>query len=454
MAENSRNIENMDQVFQNVKDIKQGDIVKAKVYRINEDDTIILTLPNQREATMHKDHYTHEEIQDLKSVLKEGDVIQVKVIKIEKEDDNNNIYVSRLSLVENTIYQDLEKIKENQETITTKIKESRENGLVLVYKNTELFIPNKLIDNKIVSNKEEYIGKELEVLVIDVKKHQSKTTVICSRLPLIKKEKELQAKLREEARQKALDSINTGDILNVEVVKILKNSIEVSINEYLNGQVRISQISHQHITNLEDVVKVGEKHKALVLEKQGKRIDLSIKALVKTPFELYVEENKEGSIVEAVIEKKLEKGYIVKLAENIQSFLSTYELVYNLRQISQLVLNPGDKVMVKILKVDLDEKKIYISKKQVEKNPWDNVNLSQGDEIEAVVVRKQANGSGLDVEFEKIPGFISKRDLKKPLEEYQTGEKILAFVFRVNPTKWDLVLTQRPITKKVVETQE
>lgn len=454
MAENSREVK-MNDVNDSVKTIRQGEVVEAEVFMVTDNDSIILTLPNHREATMHKDHYTYDQDIKLKDVVKVGDKLLVKVIKIEKEDDNNNIYVSRLPLIGNTIYQDLEKIKEEEKTIVTKIKEARENGFVLGYKNTDLFIPIKLIDNKIVANKEEYLGKELEVLIKDIKKKENKTTVICTRLPIIKKEKEKQAQLREEARKKALDSINEGDVLDVEVVKILKNSIEVSINQYLNGQVRISQISHEHIVDIEQYVKVGEKHKVVVLEKQGKRIDLSIKKLLKTPFELFAQNYPEGSLVEALVEKKVDNGYMVKLEGNIQSFLSNYEIIYNLRKISSIVINPGDKVLVKVVKIENDEKKVYISKKQVEANPWDSISLNVGDKIEVEVIQQQPNGAGLDVVYNKIGGFISKRDLTNQLESYNSGDKIQAFVLKVNPTKWDLVLTQKETRiKKEQQAQE
>lgn len=445
MAENSS--KNANTLSYDTKEFRQGEVVEAEVFLIKEDGTIILTLPNYKEATMHKDHFTHDQSLNLNEVLKKGDKIEVKIVKIEEKDENNQIYVSRLNLIPNQVYDELEKIKEEDKTILTKIKEVRENGLVLVYKGTELFIPDKLLDNKLLEQKETLKNKELEVNVLNVKKGQRRTSVICTRLLIIKKEKELLAKEREEARQKALDNINIGDVLDVEVVKILKNSAEVRINQYLNGQVRISQVSYNHIVDLEKELLVGSKHKAKVLDKQGRRIDLSFKALLKTPFENYIEQNPVGTIVSATIESKLDKGYIVMLSDLVQSFLSNFELTYNPRLISSFKFEKGDKVEVKIISVDQKDKKIYISLKQKEENPWEKLQLERTDNVQVEVVKVQDNGAGLDILYNGVNGFISKRDLKKDLQDYKKGDILDCFVLKANPSKFDFVVTERPFKK-------
>lgn len=441
MAEKSREL-------YEIYDYKKGDKVEAEVFLIKEDGTIFLTLPNHKEAIMHKDHFSYDENIDVKQVLKIGQKIEVKIEKLENEE--NQILVSRKGLIPNHVYDELEKIKEEEKTIITKIKEAKENGLVLVYKGTELFIPNKLLDHKLLEEKDSLKNKELEVNVLDVKKDskgRNRTSVICTRVLIIKKQKELLLKEREENRQKALDAINVGDIVDIEIVKILKNSAEAKINQYLNGQVRISQISYNHITDLEKELIVGSKHKAKVLDKQGRRIDLSIKALLKTPFQAYVDENEIGKIVTATVESKIDKGYIVMLSPFVQSFLSNYELTYNPRLISSFKYEKGDQVEVKIVSVDLEDEKIYISLKQKHENPWLKLNFSRTDYVKVQVVKVQENGAGLDIDYNGVNGFVAKRDLLKDLQEYKKGDILDCYVLKANSSKFEFVVTERPFKK-------
>ncbi|HKL61610.1 MAG TPA: S1 RNA-binding domain-containing protein, partial [Acholeplasma sp.] len=263
-----------------------------------------------------------------------------------------------------------------------------------------------------------------------------------------KRQQELEA--RQIARKEEIENINTGDVLTGKIERIEPHAATVRFN-HVAGLLRISQIQHRRIEDINEVIKLGDEIEVKVIKKEGMRLDLSHKALLPTPFEAFSEAHKKGSAVTGAVVQKLPFGLIIELEEGVRGLLHQSEYSWNPNDNFASFVKIGDEVESAIILVDVKKKKISLSRKLLVDNPWKNVSFRRGENVEVKCV-EIITDKGMNVETKGVLGFIpiselSVERINKIEDHFAQGDTFEARVIEVNAREWHLKLSVKQVTE-------
>lgn len=254
--------------------------LEASFRRINEGDIISGTVidVNEEEVTLDLKYYAQGiiKVADLSNdpdfaVLEEvhnGDVIEATVVKT--DDGQGNILLSKKEANDVLAWEKLKEMMDEETTVTVRIKESVPSGVVTFLEGIRAFIPASQITVDYVEDTDAWIGKEIPVRVITVDAEKEKLVLSGK---VVAREAEL------EERNHKISMIVPGTVLEGTVETLMPYGAFVSLGNGLSGLVHISQICERRIGKPSEVLKVGQKVKAKVLNTNDNKISLSMKAL-------------------------------------------------------------------------------------------------------------------------------------------------------------------------------
>ncbi|MCF7932413.1 MAG: S1 RNA-binding domain-containing protein [Acholeplasmataceae bacterium] len=430
-----------------INTLKVGQIVEGTVIKI-EENTIWLDVQYTTEGKIHLDNYSKPAPNTFIGLIHEGDKVRAKVQKI--TDEPAQILLSRLPLVAEEHFKKIQEIQESGETVTAKVKSVKEKGLVLAYLENELFLPYSLLDYDLVKEKDTLRGKPLEVQIIEASTRGRSRRIVASRKAIFERERQKAYEARIQARQEELDQINTGDILKGTVDKLEPHAATIRF-DHVVGLLRISQVSHYRIDKIEDVLDKGQEVDVKVIKKEGNRLDLSIKALMKTPYEDFYDAHNVGDTVKGTVFQKLPFGIIVEVARDVRGLLHKNEFSWNPNDNFESFVKIGDEVTLSIIQLDPKKEKISLSKKALEDNPWKNVTVKRGDIVKATVA--EVSKDGLKVMVQGVEGFIPANELSmekigRPEDYFAIDDEIDALILEANRDRWNMKLSIRRIQER------
>jgi small subunit ribosomal protein S1 len=285
-----------------------------------------------------------------------GDSISAKVIKLQNSD--GYVVLSRLEYEREEAFKELEQNFTEGNTFEVTVKEAKEKGLVANYKGVRIFIPASQIDVKFTDNKEEYVGKNLVVKLIDFSL-KNPVKVVASRRILLEN-----VKNAEDA--KAWESFNIGDVVKGEVKRFTEFGAFVEING-IDGLLHLSQISWNHVKKVSDVLKEGQtiEVKIIGLDKEAKKLSLSMKELIAKPWDNAKEKYPEESIVLGKVVRLNDFGAFVELEPGVDGLVHISKISHSRIEHPSEVLKVGQEIKAKILGVDEENKRISLSIKDI-----------------------------------------------------------------------------------------
>lgn len=443
----------MDDINFNVP--RQGQRVSARVIAV-EDDLIYLDLNAQTEGRIYLNEFTKKPVKSFHELgIKVGDTVNAEIKKV--QDDPALILLSRLSLLQEEHFEELEEALKEEKIITARVKDSNKGGLVLQYYAYELFLPRSLLDHEFFEKKEELVGTELEVIISEIKPgrgRRARPNIIASRKPIFEAARQAAYEERLELRQEELDKINTGDVLTGTVEKLEPHAASIKFDHVI-GLLRISQVSHYRIEKLEDVLALGEEVKVKVIKKEGNRLDLSVKALLPTPFEEFVQTHKVGDTVTGKVFQKLPFGLRIEVARDVIGLLHKSEYSWNPNDNFDAFVTHGDEVELVIIQIDKKRERINLSKKSLEENPWRNVTLKRFEVTNVKIV--EFKEEHVVVEAQGVEAIIKNDELGlekgRPEEYYAVDDVLEAVVTRIDRRQWALELSVKQV-KEIAARQE
>jgi len=430
-----------------LKFLRQGSIVEGTVIKI-ESNTIYLDIQAQTEGKIHLDNYDKPAPETFEGLVQVGQKVKARVQKI--TDDPAQILLSRLPLLVEEKFEKIQALAQSGEIVKAKVKQVLEKGLVFNYLENEVFLPYSLLDFELVKDKESLKGKTLEIQIVEATQKGRSKRIVGSRKAIFEKERQEAYEQRLQARTDELENINTGDVLKGIVDKIEPHAATIRFN-FVVGLLRISQVSHFRIEKIEDVLTLGQEVEVKVIKKEGNRLDLSMKALQKTPYEVFYETHKVGDKVTGTVFQKLPFGIIVEVAKDVRGLLHKNEFSWNPNDNFEAYVKIGEELTLAIIQLDLKKERIALSKKALEDNPWKNVSLRRGEVVSAKVTA--VSKEGVKVEVQGVEGEIAASELavekiNKPEDYFAVGDEVNALIIELSKETWTLKLSIRRILEK------
>ena len=415
-------MENLNLDLYDYKKLKKGDVVEGTVVEIKNDKTIFIDINSYTEGTMYLEYFTKDKnVTSFKGLVKVGDKLLCTVTKVSED----NIYLSRLNQINDEAVKGLVKAKDEEETIVVKITEEMEKGYKASYNGVNsLFLPKSLASDVTV-------GKTYEVKVIDGEAQRG--NFVISRRAITDIE-------FKENKDKEYDSIKQGDVLKGTITKVEKYGALVKFN-YVTGLLKTNQVAHEYI-DIEKVLHVGDEIEVKVVKKENGKLELSRKALIESPFNLYIKEHKVSDTVKGRLTNKLQFGLLLELAPNVKGLLHQSEYSHNPNDNFANCVKINDEIEASIIKIDAENEKISLSRKPLLDNPWERVEAKVGDIVDVKVT--EVNEKGLKVEALGVDGivpFSEAADEKGSLDQYQKDDVCKAIITELKPREWRLKLS-------------
>ena len=294
--------------------------------------------------------------------LKVGQTIDVFLERIESF--KGEIIISRDKARRIAAWKKMEKVFETQEELTGYITGKVKGGYVCNVDGLPTFMPSSQIDIRPLKRADHLMNVPIKVIATKIDK--SRGNVCTSRRAVLEKSKN--AELKE-----VLKNLKEGDIVEDAKVKATTDwGIFLDING-VDALLHVSDLSHGRVKKPADMVSIGQKLKVKItkIDSKTNRISASIKALTEDPYENISKKYKIGNIYDGVCTNVMDYGVFVKLEEGIEGLIHNSELSYfdkNIRPSS--VLSSSQKIKVKVLNIDVSSKRISLSYKETQDNPW------------------------------------------------------------------------------------
>lgn len=358
-----------------------NDIIEGEVVRVTNQE-VTVDIHGATEGTIYLGELTLEKVDSAKDVVKVGEKIKAMIKKV----DDEQILLSRRALLEYQRFQDLKSAFEKGEVLEAKVQRVVKGGLI-VNIGMEAFMPANMIDVEYVSDLDKYVGQTLPVRIVEFNARNKKIKV--SRKVVI-------AEQLKVAREDQFSTLAVGEVVEGKVVRIEKYGAFIRFGA-LEGLVHISEISHLPVEKVEDVLAIDQVVKAKVIKIEGSKLQLSIKSVLPTPFEEFVSTHQEGDVVEGEVVRLMDFGAFVEVAKGVEGLVHLSELSWDHKAKLEDVVSEGKTVSVRILSVDHKNKRLALSIKKVEQDPWVAFGYKVGDVIKGQVTNMTDLGAFIKV---------------------------------------------------------
>lgn len=369
MEENLTMADLMAEVDKSMTRIYRGQVLPATVALVNEQG-VIVNIGYQADGVIPWSEVSVDEVDP--SSIHEGDTFDVTVLKI--DDGEGNVLVSKRKAEEQQVLNEIEAMFNEKKTFTVRIKEVVKGGVIAPFKGLRAFIPGSQLTNTFVDDLSTFVGKEIEVEIIEFVPKSKKLVLSGKRLAIA---------AAEAAKAAKLETLEEGAKIQGVVTKLMPYGAFVDLGG-VEGLVHNNDLSWVHIKHPSDVVKEGDKVDVVILSvnKETGKIALSLKDMTTDPWLVDAANLEVGQVVTAEITRFASFGAFAKVTDQIEGLIHISQISEKRVHKVEDVLELGQKVQVKIIALDKEAKKVGLSIKQVEEEVDDSMRayMSTGEE--------------------------------------------------------------------------
>lgn len=350
--DNINNNEMMEAIENSFTRIHRGDVLKGEVIFVTNNE-VMVNINYKSDGIVNREELSNDPDVKPKDLYKQGDEIQVYVIKL--DDGEGNVVLSARRADEYKNWDIVEKAFNDKERVECKVINSVKGGLTVLVSGISAFMPASQVSINYVTDLNVYKGKTLIAKVIDFDKE--KRRVIISR-------KEVEREELNNKRKELWTTIEVDQIIEGTVQRLTDFGAFVDIGG-LDGLIHISDLSWNRVKNPSEIVKVGQRImvRILGLDKEKNRISLGLKQTVEEPWKAFSNNVNIGDIVEGTVVNLMDFGAFVRLNEGVDGLLHVSQISKDHVNKPSDVLKIGDKINIKVIDINGEDKKISLSLK-------------------------------------------------------------------------------------------
>lgn len=366
--------------FPQAGETRQGTIVRKS------DGEILVSIGAKSEGVIlgrELEHIPPEEREN----LKEGDVITVFVLT--PEDQSGNLQLSYMRAREESDWRQVEDLLKSGEVYQGKVSGYNKGGLIVPIGILRGFVPTSQVsmdrrppseDTPTDRHWSKMVNEPIKVRVIEVDRNRSR---------LILSERAALQESREALKDRLLGELEQGVVRTGKVTSLAEFGAFVNLDG-ADGLVHLSEISWDHIDHPSDVLKVGQEVqvKVISLDRERKRIGLSIRQLQEDPWTKKVKALQVGQLVEGTITHLAKFGAFARINEDddLEGLIHISEISEQRIAHPKEILKEGDNVTLRVIKIEVDRKRIGLSLRKVDSAQYADLDwkMALADEVKDV----------------------------------------------------------------------
>ena len=342
---------------------RQGEIRQGIIASISKDQ-ILVSVGTKSEGVITGKELEAIPAEELKG-LEVGKEISVYIIN--PEDSNGNLVLSYMQAREEENWKKAEELMANKTPFESKVVHYNKGGLIVALDGLRGFVPASQIS---MSRKAamtgdtpeqrygKMVGTPITCCVMEVDRERRR---------LIFSERAASNETRETVKERIIENLQEGEIRKGRVTSLADFGAFVNING-ADGLVHLSEVSWDHIKNPAEVLKVGDEVnvKVISVDKDKKRIGLSIRQTQEDPWGDRMAKYKVGELLTAEITRLTKFGAFAKLEDDLEGLIHISEISEKRIEHAKEVLKEGDKVTVRVIKIDPEAHRIGLSIRRVD----------------------------------------------------------------------------------------
>jgi small subunit ribosomal protein S1 len=300
-----------------------------------------------------------------RDALKVGQEVHVFVVN--PEDANGNVVLSFKRAQEQLSWENADKLLESNSVIESKITGFNKGGLIVAVEGLRGFVPSSQVSalrrtqttgDTPEQRWQKMVGQPITVRVVEVDRERRR---------LILSERAASTESRQSLKERVLDELEQGQVYTGRVTSLANFGAFINVNG-ADGLVHLSELSWDHIEHPKEVLEVGQEIKVKVInvDREKKRIGLSVRALQEDPWRSRVQKYSVGQLVEGVITRLTKFGAFARLEGDIEGLIHISEIAEHRIEHPKEVLKEGEVKSLRVIRIDADQHRIGLSLRKVD----------------------------------------------------------------------------------------
>ena len=415
--------EEQDRYLSTFSDISEREIVTGRVIGINEKE-ILIDIGFKSEGIIKRDEFSEDALPDI------GEKLDVYLERMEDESGKTVLSKEKADFLRR--WTKLREIHETGEIISGRIVRRIKGGMVVDLDGVQAFLPGSQIDVRPVKDFDKYIDTDMDLRV--VKFNEFRKNVVVSHKAILEESLAVQ-------RDELFSKLEIGSIMEGRVKNITDFGVFIDLGG-IDGLLHITDLSWGRVNHPSELIGLDDSLtvKIIDFDKDKKRVSLGLKQLTPHPWENVKESYPEDTKISGKIVSMTNYGAFVEIEPGIEGLIHVSEMSW-----TRHVKNPsemfslGDEIEAIVLAIDTEERKISLGAKQLQADPWDQIEEKYivGTIVKGKIINVTQFGAFVELE-DGIDGLIHVSDLswtriiRHPKEIIEKGKKVEVRVLEIS----------------------
>jgi small subunit ribosomal protein S1 len=411
-------------IASSIKNYREGSIVKGHILEIRPREFLV-DIGYKSEGVIPASEFDEPESVEL------GDEVEVLLERL--ENDEGMVVLSKEKAAQRQNWEKIVAVFKGDGLIKGKVRSAVKGGLT-VNVGVEAFLPASQIDIVPPKDLQQFVGNIYDFKIVKI--NEDRKNVVLSRREIIEQE-------RSDKRQAFLGGVSIGDKITGTVKNITDFGAFIDLDG-IDGLLHVTDMSWARLNHPAELIKVGQQLTVQVLDinKEKERVSLGLKQMQSNPWDRIEDRFPVGQKVAGKVTNLMPYGAFVQIEDGVEGLIHVSELSWTKRIARPSdVLTLGQQVEAMVLGVNKEEQKISLGVRQLEPNPWDEIELRYmiGKQVKGKVRNMTAYGAFVELE-EGIDGMIHVSDLSwtrkinHPSEMLKKGDELEAVVLDIDKT--------------------
>ena len=416
--------------------VVENEAVEGEVTEINKRE-VIVSIGGKSEGVINAAEFRYN------PELKVGDKVEVFVESA--EDKKGQLVLSHKKARALKSWDRVVEAYENEEIVKGFVKIRTKGGMIVDVFGIEAFLPGSQIDIKPIRDYDQFVNQTIDFKIVKI--NPEFRNVVVSHKALLEAE-------QEQKRAELIGKLEKGQVLEGWVKMVTNDGVFVDLGG-VDGLIQVTGVSWGRINRPEEIVKIGDKIKVVVLDfnEQQKRIALGLKQLIPHPWDALDPNLKVGDKVKGKVILIADYGAFVEIEPGVEGLVHVSEMSWSTRLHSaQDFLKVGDEVEAQVLTLDREARKMSLGIKQLTPNPWDEIESKYPVGSKHTATVRNITSFGVFAQLEdSVEGLIHISDLswnkiKHPSEMVSVGDPIEVVILDFDEANHRLSLGHKQLT--------